>query len=70
MWNWFDLEEMGIVVRDEISRALTKAERDRRALIQELDEARPPLRRRLAIGLIRLGERIDPLAAGSEAGAA
>ena len=62
--NWFDLEERANLVREEISRGVSAAERDRLLLLEELSESRPPLRRRIATTLIRLGEMIDPLAVG------
>jgi hypothetical protein len=60
LYNWRELEERAMVAQDEADYDLNEEERIRLELIEELDENRPALRRRVASALIRLGEKIDP----------
>ncbi len=62
MTNWGELEEMARARAAESGRCLTRPERERIELLQEIESSRRPLRRRLGAALLRLAVRLDPQA--------
>ncbi len=67
MFNFYELEELARLAEADAAAMGAKA----RLLmaLEEAEEERLPLRRRLATALIQLGVRIDPLAAEALASA-